>query len=372
MKVLHIISDSNIGGAGILLTTLLKHMDTRRIQSAVALPRGSLLQERIQGLNVPVYPLIAPCDRISSSSIAEIKRIITRFGADLVHTNGAISGRIAGRRSGIPVLYTRHCCYPTPLYLKIPPLSWGIGAWNRHYADCVIATAQAAAENVKDYGIRAENIRTVINGGERVRSVSEQEKVQTRQRWKIPPDAIVIGIAARLEPCKGHLIFLQAAKELKAFLPQQRFCFLVAGSGSMEDTLKQEAKRLQIARDVRFLGFLSDMAPFYSLLHLHVNCSMGTETSCLALSEAMSASVPCIVSDYGGNPSMVGDDGAGLVYPAGDSHALAEAICTALADTSKYQQMRRLALARYENHYTATRMAEQMMAIYEMIYTDRR
>jgi glycosyltransferase involved in cell wall biosynthesis len=236
----------------------------------------------------------------------------------------------------------------------------------------VIATAQAAAENVKDYGIRAENIRTIINGCERIRPVSEQERAQTRQRWRIPPDAIVIGIAARLEPCKGHLIFLQAARELKKLLPQHRFCFLLAGNGSMENALKQEAKRLQIDQDVRFLGFLSDMAPFYHLLHLHVNCSMGTETSCLALSEAMSASVPCIVSDYGGNPSMVGKDGAGLVYPAGDSRALAEAVAAVISDTKRYRQMRQLALARYENHYTAERMAEQTMAIYELLYTARR
>ena len=54
MKVLHVISDSNIGGAGVLLTSLLRHFDRERVQSVVALPYDSALTERISTLGVPV------------------------------------------------------------------------------------------------------------------------------------------------------------------------------------------------------------------------------------------------------------------------------------------------------------------------------
>ena len=113
--------------------------------------------------------------------------------------------------------------------------------------------------------------------------------------------------------------------------------------------------------------FLSDMAPFYRLLRVNVNCSSGTETSCLALSEGMSAGVPMVVSDYGGNRAMIGDGQAGLIYPVGDSDALADAVCRIVSDPALEQTMRRAAAARYRSHYTAAQMTEHLTRIYEAL-----
>ena len=63
MKVLHVISDENIGGAGVLLTSLLKNMDRKRVESVVAMPRGSSLESRIASMGIPVRLLQYPCDR---------------------------------------------------------------------------------------------------------------------------------------------------------------------------------------------------------------------------------------------------------------------------------------------------------------------
>ena len=109
----------------------------------------------------------------------------------------------------------------------------------------------------------------------------------------------VIGICARLERCKGQDVFLRAAKRLTEAFPQAKLRFLVVGSGSEEGRLRSLAEHLGIARWVTFTGFLEDMAPVYRLLRINVNCSRGTETSCLALSEGMSAGVPMVVSDAG-------------------------------------------------------------------------
>ena len=55
MRVLHVISDRNIGGAGVLLCNLLRNFDPRRIESTVLLPKNSLLKERILALGVDVW-----------------------------------------------------------------------------------------------------------------------------------------------------------------------------------------------------------------------------------------------------------------------------------------------------------------------------
>ena len=107
------------------------------------------------------------------------------------------------------------------------------------------------------------------------------------------------------------------------------------------------------------------MATVYRLLRVNVNCSMGTETSCLALSEGMSAGVPAVVSDYGGNRAMIGESHAGIVYPVGNANALADAIGRIVCDPALELQMRRAARERYEQYYTASAMTEQVTRIYE-------
>ena len=99
-------------------------------------------------------------------------------------------------------------------------------------------------------------------------------------------------------------------------------------------------------------------------MRLHVNASRGTETSCLAVSEAMSAGVPELVSDYGGNREMIGESLAGIVFPEGNAGALADAICRVAGDGKLEASMRRAAVLRYRRLFTAERMTDRLMAVY--------
>ena len=368
MRVLHVISDENIGGAGVLLCTLLRNFDPKRVQSVVALPKGSLLLRRIRELEIPVRQLKHPSDRLSLSSAGEVGRILKEERIDLVHANAAISARLAGRMRGVPVLHTRHCCFPPSGALRFPPLRHAAGMLNRSLSDRVIATADAAAENLVSLGVPKEKISVIINGSDPVRSVPEEELCRLRERLDLDKGDFTVGICARLEPCKGHSVFLEGAKLALCRLPQAKFRFLIAGSGSLEGLLKDEVQRLGIAHAVRFLGFVSDMAPLWRILRVNVNCSVGTETSCLALSEGMSASVPCIVSDYGGNAAMVGESHAGFVIPQDDPERLADALCRLATDRELEERMRRAAYRRYTESYTAVRMSEHLTAVYEALY----
>ena len=135
MKVLHVISDENIGGAGVLLTTLLRNLDRARVESVVALPKNSLLRGRIEALRIPVRPLTHPCSRLSPSSMRELVQVVREESVDLVHTNASLAGRAAGRLCGVPVIHTRHCCYPVTGALRLPILSLMGRTCNRLLSD---------------------------------------------------------------------------------------------------------------------------------------------------------------------------------------------------------------------------------------------
>ena len=367
MKVLHVISDTNIGGAGVLLCNLLASFDRERIESAVALPCGSKLSPRILKMNIPVFYLSEPCDRASSGSVMELMRIIKRSRADVVHANAALTARMAARLCHVPVLHTRHCCFPPTGALANPFVRCVAGFGNRMLSDHVIATADAAADNLRELGIPERKISVIINGSLPVREIDEVTLDATRQALGIRPNDFTVGICARLEDCKGHDTFLKAAAILRSEHPQIPFRFLIVGGGTRRRELEQTVRALGLDDCVRFTGFVSDMAPIYRILRVNVNCSCGTETSCLALSEGMSAGIPAIASDYGGNVAMIGNDGAGILFPVGDAQSLANAVLQIAGNAELEKRMRKCAYERYQTYFTAQKMSREVEQVYKKL-----
>ncbi len=368
-KILYVISDRNVGGAGVLLCNLLRHIDRKEFRCAVALPFGSALRERLLDLNVTVRELQNPCDTVNGASVWELVSVIRDFDADVVHANAAISARIAGRLCGRGVIHTRHCCFPIPQRGLIRKTSenWG----NRLLSHRVIATSRSAADNLKQLGIPKGKIRVILNGSDPVRAVEDGELERLREQWDLTEDDYCVGICARLEPCKGHSVFLRAAERIQNMEIPRQIKFLIVGEGSLRKHLEQNVRALGLSDSVRMVGFVEDMAPVYRLLRINVNCSCGTETSCLAISEGMSASLPTIASDYGGNPAMIGQDGAGILTPVGDDEALAEAIRKIASDQVVENTMSEKAYQRYCERFTAKRMTEQTENVYRELMAER-
>lgn len=367
IRVLHVISDENIGGAGVLLTSLVKNLDANKIESLVALPKNSALTERLTKLRVPVFSLEAPVDRLSLHSVREVKRLIRVTQPDLVHSNAALSARLVGKLCHIPVMHTRHCCFPPQGIWRFRSVRALGSVWNRALSDSVIATAEAAKRDLLMLGIPENRIRVIINGSEPIRELTEDELQAVRKKWGLLPSDFTVGICARLVPCKGHRTFLEAAKKLIETAPLHSFRFLIVGEGELRAELEMLCRELGISNHVIFTGFVKDMATVYRILRVNVNCSTGTETSCLALSEGMSAGVPCVVSDYGGNRAMVGDSLAGILYPAGDSEALFRAILKIANDPELEHAMQNAAYERFCERYTAKGMAKEVCDVYEQL-----
>lgn len=369
MRVLHVISDKNIGGAGILLLNLLRSFDRTAVKSWVALPYGSRLRERILELDVPVVELRHACDRLSAPAVWEIIQVIRATNPQIVHANAAISARLAGRLCKKTVFYTRHCVFPEES--GFAPVRLLRNLSNNVLCDCAVATAKAAVADLRATGISQAKICVIPNGSQEVREVDEAEKALCRAQYHILPSDFCVGICARLEPCKGHEVFLRAAKLASMAMPEVPFRFLIVGEGSRRAGLERLAKKLGISEKTVFTGFVRDVAPLYRIMQVQVNCSVGTETSCLAISEGMSAGLPTILSDYGGNREMLGQSGAGYCLPQGNAPALAEALCRLAAQPELRAAMAKKARERYLQKYTAESMASKLTAVYQNVLNQK-
>lgn len=362
-KVLNILTDSNIGGAGRCLINYLKYMDRTAFQVSVVLPQGSLLAPEVEALNVPVIA----CDGIAEKSfswaaVGTLKQIIRREQPDIVHTHGSLSGRIAARQAGARVVFTRHSAFPVPDYLKKGPGHWLNGCINSHYADQIIAVSPATAQNLMDSGVPEKKITVMMNGVEPLTPSSPQDQAALRQKLGIPENVFTAGILARLEPYKGHLLLLEAAKTLR---DQGRdFRILIGGSGSAEADILAGIREKGLEGRVLFLGFVTDVAGALSILDVQLNCSYGTEASSLALIEGMSLGLATVASDYGGNPWQVEDGVTGLLFESGSSRDLADKLARLMDDPALLAELRQNAKRAYETKFTGQIFAGNIEAVY--------
>lgn len=366
MRVIHILSDSNVGGAGILLENLLRHTGLPKVDICVLLPRGAAMAARYRALGFCVREVLTVPDRsLAVRDLSVILREIRSFRPSILHTHASLIGRIAAFLAGVPArIATRHCAYPVGRAGR-PMRRLLHRAGDALLSTCTVATAHAAEKNLVELGIPADRIVMIHNGAEALSPMSREERAARRQALGIGKNCCCLGMAARLAPVKGQDLLLRAAKTLRQ--KEEDVHVLLVGEGTERENLEKLARELGIAEHVTFTGYTERPADYVNLFDLAVNCSRGTETSCLALSEAMSLGIPVLASDFGGNPEMVRAGENGLLFPAEDVAGLVAAVTQVLRDPALYRTLSAGARRRFLSEFTATEMAKKYDALYRRL-----
>ncbi len=367
MKILHVLSDTNIGGAGILLLNCLRHFNRSEFDIKVVLPRDADLVPRVVSLGYEVIEMKNGRDvSYEKAATKELAEIFKREKPDIVHTHSSFSARIAARKCRVPLIFqTHHCAVMPAKYKTLFPFKQMLGAINNYYSDRIIATAKAAAEILSLQGTKKDKISIILNGSEPLKKISEEEKSSLRAALCLNEDNFVFTIIARLESVKDHRTFIAAAAE--AAKVHENFRFLIVGKGSLEDSLRSYAKDLEVDDKVIFAGFCRDVTPYMNISDVNVNCSH-SETTCLAISEGMSLSLPSLVSDCDGNKAMIEDGVNGLIFERENSEMLATAMITLAENEELREKMSRAAAVMFDEKFTASVMTRELEKLYKAEY----
>ena len=364
IRVLNIISDTNIGGAGRVILNYLRYTDKSKFETLVAIPKGSLLKKPLEEAGVTIYEVEGMADRsFHRDDVKVLRELIKQVKPDLVHTHGALSGRIAARFSGVPVVYSRHSAFPVPAKIKYPPGRWVNKLINEFFADHIIAVSPATRDNLTEGGISEKKITVVMNGVAPVEETTPEQRKALKAELGIPEDACVFGILARIEDYKGHLYLVSAARELKE-RGYTNFRVLIAGTGDFEQDVHDAVIVCGVADVVQMLGFRSDVKELLNICDCQLNASYGTEATSMALLEGMSLGLPSVVSDYGGNPWLVEHGVNGLVFPSKDSHALCDCLEQIMNSADRGAQMGRKAKKIFQEGFTGEVFARNTEKVY--------
>lgn len=359
IRVLEIVSDSNIGGAGIWIRNYAAGYSSNAIELAVALPRGAALTPLLEQCGCRVIECDMEPDRsMSMRSVNVLRNVIAAFRPQVVHTHGSLAGRIAAKSCGIYTIYTKH---------TLSPVAKGIrksvrGSLDNALADCVIACSACARDNLIANGVAPGKIEVVYNGCEDAPVFSEEERRARRAALGIRPEDIVFSIVARLAPIKDHDTLLRAAA--KAALPQAKY--LIVGGGECEEKLKARAAELGIAEQCIFTGQLPGARDIYPLVEANVLCSL-SENMPISLVESMAAARPCIASRVGGMEEVARNGKTALMFRAGDDEMLAAHLRRLYEEPELREKLGSAGRARFLEKFTLGRCVAETEKIYGRI-----
>ncbi len=240
--------------------------------------------------------------------------------------------------------------------------------------------------------------RRVIEGSERVITVSEFSRRQLVQTLGVSPDRIEVvpnGIDARfapgagdhvrlrhglgggpvalflggLKPRKNLALLLDAWREVARARADARL--LVAGVGPLESSLRRRAVALGLGGRVVFAGRIAEAEKvgYYNAADLFVSPS-SLEGFGFTVGEAMSCGLPVVVSDRGALPELVVHGEGGFVCRHGDAGELARRLLLLLGDALLRRRFGRFNRDRVDRHFRWERASRRVWDIYEEVLTE--
>jgi glycosyltransferase involved in cell wall biosynthesis len=233
-------------------------------------------------------------------------------------------------------------------------------------ADLVLGDSESTRQDVIELlGVSSDRVEVLYPGVGRAFNVIEDQHRLAAVRELYALHSPFILSVGTLEPRKNLVTLLDAYAALRRRGLRHRLV-VVGGPGWLYDGVFRRAEELSLTEDVVFLGYVPEehLPVIYCLADLLVFPSL-YEGFGLPPLEAMACGIPVITSDTSSLPEVVGD--AGLMVPAQDSNALAEAIDMVLADPDLRENLVRKGLSR-ASEYTWRAAGEKLLAIYQRLH----
>ncbi|MBI4294350.1 MAG: glycosyltransferase family 4 protein [Betaproteobacteria bacterium] len=235
-------------------------------------------------------------------------------------------------------------------------------AGDRLFAGAIRHWVSASRHNARQVEQRyGRSVQVIHNGVDTSVFRPRGRDAALRASFGAAPDDCLIASVGRLVGWKGLRVVLEAL----AGLPRHFRC-LVVGTGSEEQTLKQQAGQLGIAERVHFCGRIdhAELPLVLSQCDLFVQPSIGEEAFGISVVEAMACGIPVLASNNGGLPEIVVEGETGRLLPPGEVAAWREAIEHTAGDGARLKSLGANARARAESEFTWAANAQKLEAIF--------
>lgn len=368
IKIIHILSNPNIGGIERMLSDLLPRVNREPFEMAIINLRSEseayALWDRV---NIKYHRIKTPC-RLLLDSIPSLTILLRREMPDIVEIYGLranIIGRVAARLAGVPIVLTGVLStddWRRRWHVLLDRATrWAVTAW--------IPNSQACMQSIIVREGHPKNKMKVIYDGIDVeywkKDVNTTDRSRLRSEWGCQKDDIVFATVANLRPDKGIQYLIEA---IPIVLEQERrLHFIIVGRDLMRGVVQQRCKDLGIENIVTFTGFREDIREIYQACDVTVLPSL-REGLPICLIEAMAMELPVVATSVSGIPELVVDGETGIIVPPKDVKALSNAMLKIVRDAKKMRNMGLAGRNRVFQMFTIERMLQELMGYYQQLF----
>ncbi len=323
MKVIHLISGGDSGGAKTHVLSLLQNLN-KTITAQLVCFRDGPFAEEARAMGIPT--MICGGNNIPHLR-RELADYIREGGYQLIHCHGSranMIGALLRKPTGLPVVSTVHSDYKLD-YMGRPfaRLTFGaINAWALRHLDYRIGVSDAMVDLLIDRGFPPDRFYAIYNGIDFTPAPPQGDRLAYLRGLgaDVDENSVVVGIAARLNPVKDMSTLIRGFAEGHKSCPRLRL--VIAGDGEERQKLEDLAKELGVEKEVTFAGWISGgMDRFYSALDVNALTSL-SETFPYALTEGARFHLATVATAVGGIPYLIDQDVNGYLFTPGDWQTL--------------------------------------------------
>ena len=374
MKILHLITDLDIGGAEMMLFNLLKVPPIAGTKiRVVSLINIGMLGSRIKQVDIPVQSLGMRPGHPDLRALWQLVRWLRRDPPDLIQTwmyHADLLGGLAARLAGnMPVVWGIHHTLGgeqpvRPRTMAVLRLNAMLSNWMPRRVVCCAESARQAHVRV---GYSARRMVVIPNGIDLESFHPDpQARLSLRRELGLDPETPLIGMFARYHPQKDHPTFIEAARLLHAHLPQVHFVLAGEAITPANAPLQRSFQAVGLSAHVHLLGLRQDMPRLMAGVDIASLSSSYGEALPLAIVEAMACNVPCVVTDVGDAGRLVAE--TGRIVPPRNPVALAGAWNEIFGLSAlEYSLLGQKARFKVREEYNITSCAERYYSLYTSV-----
>ena len=368
MKVIHLISGGDSGGAKTHVLSLLQNLNKTITAQMVCFRDGPFAEEaRRMGI---------PTEIMGGNNIPRLRKQLTTYinegGYELIHCHGSranMIGALLRKSTGLPVVTTVHSDYKLD-YMGRPfsRLTFGnINAWALRQLDFRIGVSDAMVDLLIERGFAPDRFYAIYNGIDFTPAPEQGDRLPYLRALgaDVDENSVVVGIAARLNPVKDMSTLI------RGFAAGYRNCnrlrLVIAGDGEERQKLEALAKELGVEKQVTFAGWISGgMDRFYSALDINALTSL-SETFPYALTEGARFHLATVATAVGGIPYLIDQDVNGYLFQPGDWEALGGYLATIGNDDQLRRQLGEKLFEKASSKYSIQKTVDTQLHIYSEI-----
>ena len=368
MKVIHLISGGDSGGAKTHVLSLLQHLNQTITAQLVCFRDGPFAEEARQ-MGIPTMIC-------GGNNLFRIRRQLTAYikkgGYEIIHCHGSranMIGAMLRSPTGLPVVTTVHSDYRLD-YMGRPlsRLTFGtINALALRKLDYRIGVSDAMVDLLISRGFPPDRFYAIYNGIDFTPAPPQGDRLGFLRGLgaDVDEDSVVVGIAARMNPVKDMATLVRGFAAAHEKCPRLRL--VIAGDGPEKGRLAALARELEVEDQVCFAGWITGgMDRFYSALDINALTSL-SETFPYALTEGTRFRLATVATAVGGVPYLIDQDVNGYLFQPGDWRTLGDRLAALGNDDGLRRQLGEKLYEKASTQFSIQKTVSTQLQIYASI-----